>query len=63
MWWLNPKLGTYYRWVKDGLALQGKDYTDSFSQFIYNAVVGFLMEHGSELGIGAKFINETEATN
>jgi len=61
VWWLNPKLKSYYDMVKNGLALQGMEYTDSFSQFIYNAVVGYLMEHGSELGIGAKFTSETES--
>lgn len=53
--WLDPRLGAYYDMVKDGIASQGKNYTDSFSQFIYNAVVGFLIEHGTELGLGPNF--------
>ena len=62
VWWLDPRLGDYYRWVKDGLAAQGFEYTDTFPQFLYNAVVGYLMEHGGELGIGARLISKTEPT-
>lgn len=61
VWWLDPRLGTYYEWVKDGLAAQGFEYTDTFPQFLFHACVGFLIEHGSELGIGGRFISETEA--
>ena len=50
LWWLDPKLRVYYDMVKDGVASQGKNYTDSFSKFIYNGVLGFLIEHSTELG-------------
>ena len=60
LWWLDPKLRVYYDMVKDGIASQGKNYTDSFSKFIYNAVVGFLIEHSTELGLGPSFIGEAQ---
>ena len=58
LWWLDPRLGDYYNMVKDGIAAQGNNYTDSFSRFIYNCVLGFLIEHQDELGLKADFLKE-----